>query len=166
MRSLSTPTQKGAAIIVGPAMTCMVFYCAWIFLGTSSLFLFIFFFIIGLVLLSASILFAFGFMELSIDMKNRQWTESINIFNWRTASMSEEIPTDLNYILIFDAGYSINDSNAEIISDNIYFYEVSVVYNNNRKKVFCLTSSRAKASKISEQIQSIFNLEIIDKTID
>lgn len=164
MRPLSSPTSRGGVIVAGPAAVLFCAHFTSVFWDLSMIPLCIFFVLCGILFLIASITITFGYMELEINTEKNTWTEQLNIFNWRFAPKHEEIPESLNYILIFDSVYTFGNESDDIKSDSIDFYEVSIVYNERRKKVFALTSDHSKALKTARQIQGIFDLEIVDKT--
>lgn len=164
MRSLSSPTSRGGVVVVGPAAVLFCGYFTTLFWDIDLFLLSFFFVLCGLLFFAATIIILFGYMELEVNTEKQTWSEQLNIFNWRLLPKSEAIPDELNYILIFDSLYTYGNANDDIKSDSIDFYEVSVIYNGKRKKVFNLCTNHSEALEIAKKIRSVFNLEIIDKT--
>ena len=163
MRPLSSPTNRGSAIFLGPVMGGISFYFVS-FIYDSDLFLTAYLSIFGLLFIIASIILTFGYMELAIDTEKNTWTEQLNIFNLKLAPTVSAIPEALNYILIFDSEYGFTNVNDDTRGDSIDFYEVSVIYDERRKQVFTLCTAHEKALSVTKKMQAIFDLKIIDKT--
>ncbi|MDI1233121.1 MAG: hypothetical protein PSX81_02440 [bacterium] len=164
VRSFSTPTARGAGLVTGFFGALILYY-----LGTqiseASLLFALYLYLIGTIVFIGAIFLIFGYMGLSVNTSTKVWSEYATIFNLRFAKTSEPIPVNLSYILIFDAAYTNGHPDDDIQSDSIDFYEISVVYNENRKKVFSLTTNKNDAIETAKKMKDIFDLEIIDKTL-
>ncbi|MES2618472.1 MAG: hypothetical protein V4613_11370 [Bacteroidota bacterium] len=125
----------------------------------------IFLSILSLFALTIASLVLFGFYAVSIDKTTNEWREYIAFLNLQLFTKVEPLPNELTYILIFEAIYRAKPFHkSERTYEGTDLYEVSVVYNDNRKKLFKLTVSKDTAIETAEALQKIFDLEIFDKT--
>ncbi len=163
LRSFSTPTARGAGLVSGPGGSFLLYHLGSQISEYSLLFA-IYLYVVATILFISTIILVFGYMGLSVDTANNEWSEYATIFNLRFAKTSEPIPDNLNYILIFDSTYSFSQPNDDIQSEDIDFYEISIVYNETLKKIFSLNNNKDEAIITAKKMKAIFELEIIDKT--
>lgn len=140
-------------------------YWAWS-IGTI-FWLTIFLSVFSLLFLTMGTLVLFGYSAISVDTNTKEWREYISFFDLQLFVKSEPLPIQLDYILIFEAIYKPRPINTPYRQyEGTDLYEVSVVYSDNKKKLFKLTVFKNKAIKTAEELQKIFNVEILDKTRD
>jgi hypothetical protein len=123
----------------------------WSFLNLFLSLVCLLFFFFGLLCL-------FGYYGIDVNYGKGTWTNYIAMLGLKLGK-PETLPHLVDYVMIYE------ETQPAIEEMEMGSYEVSVVFDGRRKKVFLNSSSHTQAVHVSQKLAALFKTEVIDRTV-